>query len=109
MADICPFCLSPNAENLDTLVVYADRAPNFPSALVPLVQATVLPLQQSHQDAVERGVRASDVALPPVLGSRLKLYRCPSCRLRYRTAQLPIDVLYRAEFLRVNSLLRRPR
>lgn len=106
MADICPFCLSPNAENLDTLVVYADRAPNFPSALVPLVQAAILPLQQSHQDAVERGVRDASLALPPVLGSRLKLYRCPSCRLRFRTAQLPLDVLYRTEFLRVNSLRR---
>lgn len=106
MADICPFCLSPNAENLDTLVVYADRAPNFPSALVPLVQAAILPLQQSHQDAVERGVRLAEAALPPIVAARLKLYACPRCETRFRIAHIPIDVAYRAKWLRTRSGLR---
>lgn len=98
MADFCPFCLSPNAENLDTLVAYA--ANGFPSAVVPLVQAAVIPLQQSHEAAVERGARLASLALPPILSVRLRLYGCPGCELRYRIAQIPIDVLYRHSTLR---------
>ncbi len=106
MADTCPFCLSPNAENLDTLVAYADRAPFFPSAIVTLAQAAIVPLQQSHQAAVERGVREPDAVLPPILAARLKLYACPQCNLRYRIAHLPIDVLYKAAYLRIGGQLR---
>lgn len=98
MADICPFCLSPNAENLDSMVVHASAG--FPSALVPLIQAAVIPLQQSHQEAVDRGARLTEAVLPPILAARLKLFACPQCRLRYRIAHVPIDVLYKNAYLR---------
>lgn len=104
MADICPFCLSPNSENLDRLVVQASAG--FPSALIPLVQAAVIPMQQSHQEAVERGAREKDAPLPQILATRLTLYGCMQCSLRYRIAHVPIDVLYRNMWLRTRNDLR---
>ena len=104
MADICPFCLSPNAENMDSLVVYeAGAFPNaggFPAAMLPLLQAAIVPLQHSLQDAVSRGLWRPDDPLPKILAARMKLYECPACSLRYRLPAIPIDVKYRSAYLR---------
>ena len=98
MSDFCPFCLVASAEHLDGL--FATRKDGFPPPILTVVEAARLPLERSLQDGIEMGRIAQGTQLPVIEGVRVKLYFCTTCKLRFRLPQVPVDVLYRKEYLR---------
>lgn len=104
MSESCPFCLNPAAQHLDGTLEQLSRG--WPSALVPIIQAAVIPMQQSMVDAIERGALAQGTPLPEILAARVRLYECHQCHFRMRMAQVPVDVKYPRPYLRADGRTR---